>query len=442
MKHLVRTIRAKLGEERGFALVAVIFALVIMSAVAVVTLVMANDERRASRAVRAGGASFYAAEAGLNEVWATRFGAAFADSLQKGLINIPPGGSLDLGWKTLSNGARYAGRLWRYDNGGQPIYGLVAEGRGAGGLSGQQRVAFGMTTAFGAGTPKLGKCCEAAATVRGKATMNFGTATPVEELLSGIDAMPTGWPADRCGGSPLQHKAGIRMQDATQLQKVFAPGKAADTLKMIVEGNPPRVNDPSLSDADFQNYGDLTFDELKAMANIVIDATSSQKTLSLTPKWSGSVCDKSVNNNWGSKDPTNPCYDYFPIVLIKGEVQISGGYGQALVIMDLVGGNGSEFELESSTAGTIFAGLIVGFGCPQVEGRHELWGAAYADGVTMSPTCEDADGALSIRHNAKVRWSSCVAQQVLEKTGVAAAAGGIPVTGMRKLSRGFGTVLR
>jgi type II secretory pathway pseudopilin PulG len=433
MKHLMK--------ERGFALVAVIFALVIMSTVAAAVLMLANDERRASRAVRAGNASFYAAEAGLNEVWATRFGAAFADSLQKGLINIPAGGSLDLGWKTLSNGATYNGRLWRYDNGGQPIYGLVAEGRGARGLSGQQRVAFGMTPSFGAGTPKLGKCCEAAATVRGKVTMNFGTATPVEELLVGTDAMPTGWPADRCGGSPLQHKAGIRIQNAAEFKKI-PPANPADTLKMHVEGNPPFVQDPTMSDADFLNYGDLTFDELKAMATIVVDATGGQKTLSLTPKWSGSVCDKSVNNNWGSKDPLNPCYDYFPIVLIKGEVQISGGYGQALVIMDLIGGTGSEFELESSTAGTIFAGLIVGFGCPQIEGRHELWGAVYADGVTMSPTCEDADGALSIRHNGKVRWSSCVAQKVLEKTGVGAAAGGIPVTGMRKLSRGFGTVLR
>jgi hypothetical protein len=441
MTYLVRTIRAKLGEERGFALVAVIFALVIMSAVAVVTLVMANDERRASRAVRASGASFYAAEAGLNEVWATRFGAAFADSLQKGLINIPPGGSLDLGWKALSNGARYNGRLWRYDNGGQPIYGLVAEGRGAGGLSGQQRVAFGMTPSFGGGIPKLGKCCEAAATVRGNTTME-PTADTHWELLSGVDRAPPSWPASACAGLPTQNKAALRITEADSFVKKIPPGTLAN---VPVEGIV--VEDPSISDADFQNYGDLTLQELIAMVpphlRFVGDPTEVNITLAPTLNGDG-TCKTSDPRNWGSPDPAHACYNYFPIVSIRGEMEIAGGYGQALVVMELdtIGSlTGSEFELEGST-GSIFNGLIVGFGCPQIEGKHKMWGAVYADGLYKGQSCESLDGALSLRHSGQLNWSSCVAKRVLEGSGAAAASGGIPVTGMRKLSRGFGTVLR
>jgi hypothetical protein len=433
MKHLTRTDKAKLGEERGFALVAVIFALVIMSAVAVVTLVMADDERRASRAVRAGRASFYAAEAGLNEVWATRFGAAFADSLQKGLIDVPPGGSLDLGWKTLSNGARYNGRLWRYDNGGQAIYGLVAEGRGAGGLSGQQRVAFGMTPSFGAGTPKLGKCCEAAATSRGTFSMNPTLATNTE-LLSGVDRAPSNWPASACDGIPTQDKPALRIKDATQFTKT-PPGT------MIVEG--VVIQDPSISDADFLNYGDLTYDELLAMKNHGFVGSPSELEISLAPKTKvvdgQTVCDTSVPTNWGSNDPTHPCFDYFPIIAIRGQIEVKSGYGQALVIMELVSGTGSEFELESSTAGTIFAGMIVGFGCPQIEGKVKMYGAIYRDQDYEAQSCEE-DGTL--RHNGSLNWSSCVVKRVLDRTGVGAAAGSAPVTGMRKLSRGFGTTLR
>jgi hypothetical protein len=47
-----------------------------------------------------------------------------------------------------------------------------------------------------------------------------------------------------------------------------------------------------------------------------------------------------------------------------------------------------------------------------------------------------------MKETGKLQWSSCVVQRVLAQTGVGEASGGVLVAGMRKLSRGFGTVLR
>jgi len=166
VKRFAQTLDARLAGDRGFAMLIAIFALLIMSTVAVAALITSDDERRSSRATRAANASFYSAEAGLQKLWGD---SAFMDSLSRGLgrLNLAPGGTLDLGWKTLSNGVKYQVVLRRYDNGGQALYGLVADGRGAGATSGQQQLTFLLTPVSGGGMYTLGKCCSAAATVRG-----------------------------------------------------------------------------------------------------------------------------------------------------------------------------------------------------------------------------------------------------------------------------------
>jgi hypothetical protein len=422
MKHLMK--------ERGFALVTVLFALVLMSAVAVASLVLADDERRASRAMRAGNASFYAAEAGLNEVWATRFGQAFADSLQKGLIVLPPGESVDLGWKTLSNGARYNGRLWRYDNGGQRIYGLVSEGRGARGLSGQQRAAFGMTTRYGSGGTKLGKCCAAAGTVRGDVLVE-GTS---RVAVTGMDGTPTsGWPASRCTDIPPVNKPGVVTKDPPVAPKVTVTSPAK------LEGNPARMQDASMNDATFLQYGDITFADLKAMANHTFDGVDIPSIGPTTKVVDGvTVCDTANRFNWGSNTPGHVCYDYFPIILLKGAVHINGGaYGQGLILMDRNPTLGAELDFEQT--GT-FAGLIVGFGCIEIQSNAKVYGAVFGDDEYYLPDCGD-DVSLRVKESGTLQWSSCVVERVLQRTGVGEASGGVQVAGMRKLSRGFWPVL-
>ncbi len=431
MTAATQTERVEARSDSGFAMLIAIFALLIMSTVAVAALMSSGDEARSARATRAANASFYAAEAGLQAFWANDIDSAFVDSLNRGLVVVAPGGRRDFGWRTLSNGGQYHVELRRYDNGGQKIYALVAEGRGARGLAGEQQLSFLVTPVNGTGPYKLGKCCDAAATAYGKTKRDVSGST-----ISGMDTPPTAWPAARCAATPIQNKPGVEMQDTTQLSR------SAGT---ILTGTPPKKQTPGMDSTAFLQYGGITFAELKAMANHTIDASAAQIKHAVAPTLNvDGTCKTSDPWNWGSSDPAHACYNYFPIILMRGEIEITNGYGQGLVIMDITAGIGSEFELEPPAGKSVtFAGLIVGFGCPEIEDGAKMYGAVYGDGLTANPSC-GGDGALRVGDGGAgyLYWSACVAQMVLDRTGTAAASGGIPAGGVKRLSHGFQTLLR
>ncbi|MGH7676750.1 MAG: hypothetical protein ACREMV_15910 [Gemmatimonadales bacterium] len=411
-----------------------IFALLIMSTVAVAALISADDERRSSRAVRSANASFYSTEAGLQEFWANEVDSAFVDSLYKNKAPaaLAPGGTRDFGWRTLPNGGKYHVTLRRLDNGGQQIYQLTAEGRGARGLAGEQQVSFLMTPVQGSGMFTLGKCCSAAGTVRG----DFKLAN--SSVVTGMDTPPPSWSAGRCAGIPTQNKPGIIMKDTTLITR---------DAGATIAGVPPIVQDATMDSTTFLQYGDLSHAQLLAMANHTIDATAGQIKFSIGPTTNpDGTCKTSDRYNWGSDNPAHPCYNYFPIIRVRGEMEVLSGYGQALVVMDRNNGLGAEFELEpesTSPPSVTFAGLVVGFGCVEFNNNSTVYGAVFADKYTQSTTC-GSDRSLYIGKagNGYLRWSSCAAQLVLDRTGVAAASGGIPIGGAMRIARGFQTRLR
>jgi len=108
-------------DRRGFVLPTVIFAVTIMSVIAVVALNTASDERRASRATRESTLAMYAGEAGLRQTYGA-WPAAAVNALK-------PGDSLDLGWKALPNKAAYRAVIYRVDQGGLQEYNVVVQGR-------------------------------------------------------------------------------------------------------------------------------------------------------------------------------------------------------------------------------------------------------------------------------------------------------------------------
>jgi hypothetical protein len=99
----------------------VIFAITIMSVIAVVALNTAADERRASRATRESSLAMYAAEAGLRQTY-----GSWPVAPVKALT---PGDSLDLGWVNLPNKAAYRAVIHRVDKGGLQEYNVVVQGR-------------------------------------------------------------------------------------------------------------------------------------------------------------------------------------------------------------------------------------------------------------------------------------------------------------------------
>ena len=95
-------------NRRGFALPVVLMLLVVLSTVTAFLLASSSDAQRSGRAIRESARSFYAADAGVNQVlsdWQSQSYAALAPN---------PGDSADLGWDTLENGTRFRAVLTQY----------------------------------------------------------------------------------------------------------------------------------------------------------------------------------------------------------------------------------------------------------------------------------------------------------------------------------------
>lgn len=107
--------------RRGFVLPTVVFSAAIMSIVVVAAVTSAADERRASRATRESTLATYAAEGGLRQT----YGAWPSTSVKA----LNPGDSLDLGWQSLPNRAKYRAVIHRLDKGGLQEYDVVVQGR-------------------------------------------------------------------------------------------------------------------------------------------------------------------------------------------------------------------------------------------------------------------------------------------------------------------------
>lgn len=131
--------RGKAAGRQGFALPAMIFALLLMSVLAVVALQTASDDQLSSQAVREGGVALYAAEAGTNWVLSTLDNNVWT--------TLGPGDSVDLGWQGFGNGSSYHAVLHRYDNddGRQKVFGLTVDGHGAVPLGGRRVIRLMLT---------------------------------------------------------------------------------------------------------------------------------------------------------------------------------------------------------------------------------------------------------------------------------------------------------
>lgn len=122
--------RRLLREEKGSAAAIAVFALIFMGLLAVAGLETAVNEHRSATAGVESVEALYAAEAGLNAVLGNWPAAQF--------VSVVAGDSLDLGWDTLPNGARYRAVIRRYDtNVVQQMRAIKVEAQADGALGGR-----------------------------------------------------------------------------------------------------------------------------------------------------------------------------------------------------------------------------------------------------------------------------------------------------------------
>jgi len=385
-----------LKNERGMALAIAIVALVIVGALIAGALFSGTQEQRVAENVRRVQASFGVAEEGVYDIIRTW------DSTTAGVRNqqtyaalypypaAPPSkDSVRMVRKTAkSKTGSYSGSLFKLND---ELYLLDVSAQDTMSLAGRIR-------GGGAGQRLglLARIRPVSIDTRAAVTSGGDNVVVGSASIDGNDHPPTGW----AGCPPLDSaKAGIRTQSS---------GTVSTSGHPSINGNPPVLKDPTLADSSFTHYGDVTYADLAASANITLPAQNFSS--SIGPVTVGTACDYSVQTNWGSPTtPTGPCGSYFPIVRITGDgAVINGQEGQGVLLVD--GGL-------SVQGGFQFFGIVIVKGSLKTSGGGgtpaHFWGT-----VMVQDTAQFTDTTNNLSGAANLLYSKCAIIKALNKTGV------------------------
>jgi hypothetical protein len=295
--------------ERGFALAVSVFALVIIAALITGVFFAARQEMKIGEGSLAAQRAFSAADAGISNAianwnmnWnqlATNASATFNGSL--------PGGT-----------GTWNGTVQRLNN---QLFFVQVTGADRNNLA---------TRTLGALSRLLIVNMTFRAAVTTRDSMRIGGST----FIDGVDTNPPGWSCPSVDDT----LPGIATPDASDIIVSGCPGLNC------VRGDPKILSDPTINDETFLQFGDVSWDDLVAMATKVYPGGYGPAS-DFAPVGTATTCNTSVMDNWGDPKvpPTVPgCTNYFPIIYVNGDFKATGGYGQGILIvngdMDIQGG--------------------------------------------------------------------------------------------------------
>lgn len=361
------------GDRRGFALLVALAALVIIGGLIVGAFFASTQEYRIGRNTVLQARALTAAEYGLNsaiggDVWLDEWNNdATAGKVLYNEDFYPGDGS--------------SGTL-RVTNLGNGNYLVVSEGFAGGALGSQGRKRLGgLIRLLG---PKFN--FRGAVTTRG--SIKIAGSTEVH----GEDTPPDGWSLTDCPPA-----------DTSLPGIAYSPGIAPTincSTTNCVSGDPPTVADSLADDpATYNVFGDLNYTELAALATKIIPGGKTFTNLAPTFKTDTlgvTHCVRTDTSNWG--DPTHlysskVCQPYFPIIHVKGNLKLTGGAGQGILLVD--------GDLDAS-GGVTFVGPVIVKGALTVTGNGS--GARFVGGVMAENVYLDDN---KIAGNAVVSYSSC-----------------------------------
>jgi hypothetical protein len=215
-----------------------------------------------------------------------------------------------------------------------------------------------------------------AITTQGNTTVNGNVS------VNGNDGSPATWVGCTTGGN--------------------MPGAAVSPTTVVtingsvsVSGNPSSITTPAAADTNtYFNYGSTNYWTMAAAANLVYPAGT--LLTGVAPITAGSTCVASLNPaNWGEPNhvvtPT-PCESYFPVIHALGDLKVTTGRGQGILLVD------GDF----TTSGNFqFTGVVIVRGGLKMSGTgNKIVGAVMAASVAV-----DDDVALS--GNTSIQYSSC-----------------------------------
>ena len=167
---------------------------------------------------------------------------------------------------------------------------------------------------------------------------------------------------------------------------------------------PPFLKDSSVHSTTFSQFGDVTYDDIAALASVQL----SSGTYKTEPTLSGSACDRSDPTNWGDGlNPSAACGSYFPIVHISGDATLNGVQGQGILLVD------GDLSIQGSYE---YYGIVIVKGSLSTAGggstEAHFWGAVMAENADLNLN--------SLSGHATLNYSKCAITTALNMTGIVA----------------------
>ena len=359
-------------QRTGFALPAALLAIVIVGALVTGGVYAAMEEDRSSGNVQFGNHAFLAAERGLEDLMGTKDRPYFQNMGAVGTADVIGPVAVDIhgvqAQYTLTV-QRLNLRLFRVNSEGEVLSG--------GRFAGSKRILSEMMRITYTYVPKdRAVTTHAPLTIRGLSG------------VSGVDNQPAGWT-----GCP----AGVGVQTG-----VVSKGPTSD-VKIVgaggITGSPEKRQDAAIDSLSFIEYGDMHLDDLKLYADKVLSPAT---YTGMGPQESGGVCTETAQLNWGDPDnPAGACHYYWPIIYTPGDLHVSTGSGQGILIVD---GNlhiGGNFQF----SGIVFVyGSITAAGTGnKITGSLNILGDNGIEG--------DVGQASSGQGNTQIVLSSCAIER-------------------------------
>ena len=362
-----------LSDERGIALAVAVFALVVIGALVAGTFFAGRLEQMAGRNTFMAAQAAEAAEAGLND--------AVAGQTATGLLNLPINSNLGAGTPLadlpVGNRTTATRTINRLTENVFLVRSIGTRTDAAGGQLASRTIGQLIRLM----QPDI--AVNAGLTALGNVTITGGAE------VTGMDGVPPSWVDPSVSCPPLGNVTGVR----------YNGGTLTITGAGDVAGAPDSTLDGTLNPTDMQD----DFNKLKALATLIITNPNPPE---MAPAYTASVpprCDTTVQTNWGEPIlPTDPCFDYFPIIYRNGNLKLQGGRGQGILLV--------EGDLEA-TGGMIFYGPVMVTGTLSTSGNSgqgaKFFGGVIAGNVALDDLSKLAGGAL-------VSYSSCSIHRALQ----------------------------
>lgn len=257
---------------------------------------------------------------------------------------------------------------------GGPFFWVVSEGY-AGGMGSQASARRRFGTLFRLDIPQMNFL--GAITTQGTTTVNGNVS------VNGNDAAPAGWGA--CG-PPGANVAGAAISPTTT---------ATVHGSVTLNGNPSVLTTPAAGDSNtYFNYGSTNYQSLAAAASLTYPGGT--QLTGVGPIAVGPVCQASVTPaNWGDPNratPAGACESYFPTIHVLGDLKVTTGVGQGVLLVD------GDFTVAGNFA---FTGAVIVRGGLKMSGTgNKITGAVMAASV-------DVNDNVALSGNTSLQYSSC-----------------------------------